>query len=171
MGVESLASRIDQSEAHATELLRLHRRLYADYWRWSDGAVHHALLRGYLHTVFGWHIRPGTNVNPRSLANFPVQANGAEMMRLSAIGITEANIEAGAPAHDAFLIHAPCERIDEAVAVTRNVMTEASRVVLGGFGLRTDFKIVRHPDRYMDKRGVEMWTRLTRLARAFHGKR
>ena len=36
-------------------------------------------------------------------------------------------------------------------------MREASELVLPGFPLRTDAKIVRYPDRYMDKRGKEMW--------------
>jgi len=29
--------------------------------------------------------------------------------------------------------------------------------VLGGFELRSDAKIVRHPERYMDPRGKRMW--------------
>jgi hypothetical protein len=36
-------------------------------------------------------------------------------------------------------------------------MREASRIVLNGFELTTDVKIVKWPDRYMDKRGVQMW--------------
>jgi hypothetical protein len=32
-------------------------------------------------------------------------------------------------------------------------MAEASRVVLSGFELRSDAKVVRHPDRYTDPRG------------------
>jgi hypothetical protein len=36
-------------------------------------------------------------------------------------------------------------------------MEEASKIVLDGFPLRTDAKIVRHPDRYSDKRGKKMW--------------
>jgi hypothetical protein len=28
---------------------------------------------------------------------------------------------------------------------------------LGGFRLRTEAKIVRHPDRFMDRRGATMW--------------
>jgi DNA polymerase I len=36
-------------------------------------------------------------------------------------------------------------------------MAEASRVVLGGFELRTEAKIVKYPDRFIDNRGVRMW--------------
>lgn len=36
-------------------------------------------------------------------------------------------------------------------------MREASEMVLDGFPLRSDAVIVRHPERYMDKRGKTMW--------------
>jgi hypothetical protein len=42
-------------------------------------------------------------------------------------------------------------------------MAEASRIVLGGFELRTEAKIVRYPDRYMDRRGMVMWNRVFEL--------
>jgi hypothetical protein len=42
-------------------------------------------------------------------------------------------------------------------------MAEASEVVLAGFRLRSDAKIVRWPDRYMDDRGRGFWTRVMGL--------
>ena len=42
-------------------------------------------------------------------------------------------------------------------------MAEASRAVLDGFELGTDAKVVRYPERYMDKRGEEMWQTVCRL--------
>ena len=57
--------------------------------------------------------RGGTN--PRSLRNFPMQANGAEMLRIACILGTERGIEVCAPVHDAVLIAAPVERIDAEV--------------------------------------------------------
>ena len=42
-------------------------------------------------------------------------------------------------------------------------MAEASRIVLAGFELATDVKVVRWPERYMDPRGVEMWNRVCDL--------
>jgi hypothetical protein len=44
------------------------------------------------------------------------------------------------------------ERIVRVVA--HHVGAEASRVVLNGFELGTDVKIVGYPDRYMDERGL-----------------
>ena len=42
-------------------------------------------------------------------------------------------------------------------------MAEASSVVLDGFELGSEAKIVRYPDRYMDPRGVVMLDRVMRL--------
>ena len=71
------------------------------------------MLTGSLHTVFGWHVHAGENSNPRSLRNFPMQANGAEMLRLACCLATERGIEVCAPVHDAVLICAPLERLDD----------------------------------------------------------
>ena len=99
----------------------------------------------------------GDNANPRSLRNFPMQANGAEMLRLACCLATESGIEVCAPVHDAVLICAPLERLEDAIAAMRTAMVEASRIVLGGFELRTDVMHVRHPDRFHDPRGAHMW--------------
>jgi DNA polymerase I len=42
-------------------------------------------------------------------------------------------------------------------------MAEASRAVLAGFELRTEAKVVRWLDRFMDKRGTQMWDTVSQL--------
>jgi DNA polymerase-1 len=163
MEAPSLALRIGQPLIVARDLLRAHRETYRAFWRWSDAVVDHAMLHGSLHTVFGWHIRVGENANPRSLRNFPMQANGAEMLRLACCLATERGIEVCAPVHDAVLICAPLDCLDSDVAAMRACMAEASRIVLDGFELGTDAHVVKYPERYMDPRGAVMWGRVTRL--------
>ncbi len=163
MGPQSLARSLDQPECLARQLLQLHRQTYPAFWRWSEGAINHAMLRGWLWTVFGWRVHVGSKANPRSLGNFPCQANGAEMLRLACCLATEAGIEVCAPVHDAILIEADERLIEASVEITQDKMIEASRIVLSGFELRSDAKIVRHPDRYSDPRGERMWETVTRL--------
>jgi DNA polymerase I len=167
MGADALAQRIGQPPIHARELLRLHHETYRVFWRWSDAAVDHAMLTGSLLTVFGWRVRVPAISNERSLRNFPMQANGAEMLRLACCLGTERGIEVCAPVHDAVLICAPLERLETDVARMRQAMAEASHIVLDGFELGTDAQIVRHPDRYMDERGTVMWDRVMNL---IHGQ-
>jgi hypothetical protein len=68
-----------------------------------------------------------------------------------------------APVHDALLVEGPADRIEEVVAQTQAAMREASVAVLDGFPLRTEAKIVRYPERYMDERGQQMWDTVQEL--------
>jgi len=163
MGEASLAARINQPVARARQLLELHKRTYRQFWKWSDSAVDEAVLGGRLWAGFGWQIHTRDELNDRSLRNFPMQANGAEMLRIACILLTEAGIRVCAPVHDALLIEAPLDELDEAIFTTKSLMQEASRIVLDGFELGSDVKEVRYPDRYMDKRGVVMWNKVLNL--------
>jgi hypothetical protein len=122
------------------------------------------MLTGSLYTAFGWTVRVPAAANERSLRNFPMQANGAEMLRLACCLATEQGIEVCAPVHDAVLICAPLDRLETDIARMREIMREASHIVLNGFELGTDATVVRHPDRYMDERGTVMWRRVMALA-------
>ena len=157
MGSTSLAQSLGEPDIVGRELLSLHQRTYPSYWLWSQAAVNHAMLFGWLQTAFGWRIQVGPEVSPRSLANFPCQANGAEMLRLACCLATERGIAVCAPVHDALLVEGSVDEIEEVVAATQHAMREASEIVLGGFALRSDAEIVRYPDRYMDPRGKQMW--------------
>ena len=157
MGAESLSYRINQPVAGARQLLALHKRTYKRFWQWSEGVLNQAMLGGKLWTTFGWQILTDDTPNSRSLCNFPMQANGAEMLRLACIRLTHDGISICAPVHDAILIQAPLEILDDMLAHAQQVMKEVSAVVLGGFKLESDAKVVRYPNRYMDKRGIEMW--------------
>jgi len=157
MGAESLAYRINQPVARARELLDLHRRTYRRFWQWSDGVLHQALLGGRLWTTYGWQLFTDDTPNGRSLCNFPMQANGAEMLRLACIQLIGDGVRICAPVHDAILIEAPLTELDAVVAHTQSVMRKASAAVLDGFMLESDAKVVRAPERYMDERGERMW--------------
>lgn len=157
MQEESLGRRIQQPAVYARELLKMHRRTYPDFWQWSDAALDYALTHRRLWTVFGWTIHIEGNVNGRSLRNFPMQANGAEMLRLACCLAVEAGIRVVAPIHDAVLVEAPLGDLDEAAAQMQECMRQASVAVLNGFELRADAKTIAFPNRYADDRGTVMW--------------
>ena len=165
MGPDALASQAGIMPVEAKELLRLHKDTYRKFWRWSDDVVSSAMLTGEIKVVFGWRRSVGRELlNPRSLMNLPMQAGGAEMMRIAAIAGTEAGTyRCAAPVHDAFLIAAPLDRLDEDAAKMREVMSKAGRAVTGGLDIRTDAEVVRFPGRYMDDRGKPMWEKVVGL--------
>jgi DNA polymerase I-like protein with 3'-5' exonuclease and polymerase domains len=163
MGETSLAMRIGQPVAKARSLLLQHRETFPALWSWMNGAVNHALLTGRIVARFGWAYHVGDDPNPRSLQNWPVQSNAAEMMRLAACMLTEAGIEVCCPVHDAFLIEGPADMANEIVVRTQNIMAEASALTLDGFRLRSDAKIVMPGERYHDERGQGFFERIVRI--------
>ena len=166
MGEQSLAARINQDPVYARRLLEAHRNAYPRFWEWSDGVENCALLHCKLHTAFGWvqHYGSGAvKINTRSIRNYPMQGNGAEMLRLACIFATEGGVKVCAPVHDAILIEAPIERLEDDVARMREFMRCASALVLDGFEVQTDAELVRFPDRYSDARGKKMWDTIIRL--------
>jgi DNA polymerase-1 len=177
MGQLALARRVGDDcsdpEAFAGRFMADHKRRYRLYWEWSELVQDHAMLCGGLQTMFGWHVHSGkgSDVNPRSMRNFPIQAGCAEIMRVAACLATERGLPVCAPVHDAFLICSPIDRIEADVAAMQACMNEASGAALGGFTLGTDEKTVRYPDRYMDRRGITMWNTVMDILEGRYGRK
>ena len=125
MGEQSLAYRIGKPPFEARLLLRDHHEAYPTFWEWSDRAVTFAMITGKIHTVMGWTLNVAPEPNDRSIRNFPMQANGADMLRLACCLATERGIKVCMSVHDAILIEADADKIDEAVAATQAAMAES----------------------------------------------
>lgn len=166
MSEHGLAAATGMMIVEARQLLIRHRETYRQFWSWAELNVERALLGGVLTTPFGWQYRLGlgSDANPRSLLNWPMQASGSDMLRLACIGIARSGIRICAPVHDAILIEAPIGDINAAVETARAAMIEASALVLGGPTCRVDVEVIAWPNRYMDtERGAVMWNRVMSL--------
>lgn len=179
MAEGSLAAKIGVSKFEAKKLLQLHRQVYTTFWKWSDNQLDLTIISGQQQTAFGWTHKtsyradlPPAGFNSRTLVNFPMQANGAEMMRIAACLATEAGIEVCAPVHDAFMIQAPLDRLEADVARMQAFMIEASAIVLAGFEVRAECEdrpgsrksaVVRYPNRYNDEAGIEFFDKVRGL--------
>lgn len=176
MADRTLTYRINRPPIVARELIRAHKGRYRKFWKMADSAQACGMLGFPIQTVFGWPIKPGDEPNPRSMLNFPMQANGAEMMRVAVCLAVERGIDVVAPVHDALMIIAPLDRIDADVRTTKDIMVAASHAVLAGFEVEAECEefdedgellvfpqIIRYPNRYVDKRGDVMWKKLVKL--------
>jgi DNA polymerase family A len=160
MGAHTLARRTRLSIAHAEELIELHRRTYSNYWRWSEGAQDYAMMNGELTAAFGWRVRVQDATNDRFVRNFLLQANGAEMLRLACILATERGVTICAPVHDALLIEAHADAIEHHVAICESAMRKAGEIVLNGFALRVESRILRHAERLLAPSAAKIWNQV-----------
>ena len=163
MGAESLAASIGMPAAYGRDLLKQHRRTFPTFWKWVQDVAATAAAKREIRAPFGWKLNVIPSTKPTTLQNWPCQAAGAEMLRLAIIGTVERDVRVCAPVHDALLIEAAIEAIEEHVNTTCQEMAKASRAVLNGITVRTDAKIIRYPDRYHEARGAAIWHRLRGL--------
>src|SRR5450759_2484659 len=115
MGAALMAMRIEKPKAIAAAWIRNHHRRYSVFWEFIQRAVDHLMRNGSLETELGWHLHPRKDPNPRSIANFPIQANAAEILRVAFCLVTEAGFEVCAPVHDALLVNCRIEDLDRTV--------------------------------------------------------
>jgi DNA polymerase I-like protein with 3'-5' exonuclease and polymerase domains len=163
MGPAALAYRTGLSVIEAKDLLRRMAATFPTFTAWAEHVIDVGMLSGRLAAVFGWPIHVTDTSRPTSLRNYPMQANGAEMLRLACCLATELGVTVCAPVHDALLIEAPSTEMADVITSTREAMAAASRAVLDGLEIGTDVTITEHPNRYADPRGAVMWQRVTEL--------
>ena len=156
MTAKGLSRKLGKPIHEAQMLLGQHRRLYSRYWEWLERVSDHAFLNKGMTACYGWRLNVSTETKPRTVANFQMQANGAEMLRLAVIFGREEGIKICATMHDAVLIEAPLDELEAQTAAMQSCMAEASRLVLDGFELGSDAGYTRYPDAF-GKRQDPMW--------------
>jgi DNA polymerase-1 len=156
MGVPSLARGLDRHPLIASEIILLHKRTYPRFWEWREQLAQAAMLDRRMETVFGWPLHISNSPNKKTLTNFPMQGNGAEMLRLAAMRLCDAGIVPCMLVHDAVLIEADNE---EQIAHAVEIMKGAGRDVCDGFEIGVDVERMEQGKRYRDKRpvAIRMW--------------
>ena len=154
------------SVAEARELQAIVPRIYPVFDAWIKRVLNKARMGKTIYAALGWPIEiKGFDDRRGTYLNFPMQANGAEIMRLATIYIIDGELELCAIIHDAFMILSPANRVDDDMSMLSECMRRASRVVLREFELRLDPKVILHPHRYeTDERSRQQWDDLIRRA-------
>ena len=157
MGVPSLAKGLDRHPLIASTIIEKHRRTYSRFWQWRADEVQRAMLDRQMETVFGWPLYLSSSPNKRTLYNFPMQGNGAEMLRLAAWRLCEAGIVPNMLVHDGLLLEVQSE---EQIEHAKEIMRVVGREVCNGLEIGVDVdQRLKDGARYRDKRPVakEMW--------------
>ena len=108
-----ISARLGIPQSRAQAMLVQHHDLFPDYWAWSDRVVQAAFDRGEMRTPCGWGARVPLSSNIRTWMNFPVQATGADIMRLVVTYLDRQQVDLLAPVHDGFLLSCPRDRLAE----------------------------------------------------------
>ena len=158
MGVRSLSKGLNRHPLIGSAVIIRHQHRYPTYWGWRGGVVVRALLEREIVSEFdGWPLHISYSPNKRTLYNFPMQSGGAEMLRLAANRLCEADLVPSMLVHDGILFELDSE---EQVRHAIEIMRVAGTEVCGGLeiGVDVDQKLIGGA-RYRDKRPMakKMW--------------
>jgi hypothetical protein len=166
MGVPSLARGLNRHPLIASAIIERHQRTYPDFWRWREEQVMAAMLARRIESSFGWPLHLTASPNKRTLYNFPMQADGAEMLRLAAWRLCEAGIVPAMLVHDGILLEVTDR---EEIEIAKEIMRQAGRDVCDGFEIGVDVdQMLIGGARYADKRlmAKKMWATIMSVLEA-----
>ena len=149
MGVPSLARGLDRHPIIGSYIIELHKRTYPRYWEWKEERADTAMQDRELETQHGWTLYLSHTPNRRTIYNFPMQGNGAEMLRLAAMRMCEAGIVPSMLVHDAVLLEADSE---EQIAHAVEIMERAGQRRLQRLQDRRRCRAHGNGGRFRDKR-------------------
>ena len=166
MGVPSLARGLDRHPLIASEIIERHKRRYPVFWQWHADVVRAAMLNRRIESVFGWPLHLSTSPNQRTLYNFPMQAGGAEMLRLATMRLCDAGIIPIMLIHDGILLE---ETDPEKIEHAKEIMRGAGRDTCNGLEIGVDVdQLLENGARYRDKRPMaqQMWATMMDVLQA-----
>jgi DNA polymerase I len=143
----------------AEKLVADHRALFPVFWQWSERTVQGAYDRGWVATPCGWRSRVPFPSNERTWMNFPVQASGGDVMRLTVTYLDRQNVRILAPVHDGFLLSCRRDQLADLRVAVDFACGTAVEHVLPGFPLRWDFTVYAK-GRFEDEDGQPLWDKL-----------
>jgi DNA polymerase-1 len=161
MGVDGLAAKIGRRKSEAQALLDLHRRTFPRLWDWLEAVIMQALSTRRLESRFGWSCWfDPREPKPRTIRNYLVQANGAEMLRVAVLLAQQSGVRVLAPVHDALLIEADEREVLSVAAAAVSAMESASLAVHRNLRIEVEAKIVGYPDRLIEPEYQSTWLRV-----------
>ena len=141
-----LSAKLGVSLAKATFIHSNILNAFKDYKFWIKGVKVNAGRRGFFETKYGWkyHLNDESKVNPKRLSNYPIQANGGEVLRMAMIDVMEGGFDKNLSMiiHDALLLHIPRKNLAASVRKIKSLMEKAAEKVIGR-KITVDTKIIR----------------------------
>ena len=146
MSAKGLAPRLAQamgkevSEDEAEEYIDLFNEAFSDYAEWRREVVDLYEEQGYLQLSDGWTMWKD-NDNFRSVANFPVQGQGAVIMRRAVAMLQDSNINVIATVHDSIVIEYKTKNTDIVLPLFKKCMVDAFEDVMKVYGKTSPIRV------------------------------
>jgi DNA polymerase I-like protein with 3'-5' exonuclease and polymerase domains len=141
----------------AIEIYDWHKATFKQYWDWLKTQATKALQQGGTHSKDHWIYYTDKGTNYTQVLNFPIQANGAAMLRKAVKSLAfETDIDVCCSLHDAIYFNCKAEEAEAQIAIVQEHMARAVREIIGDeITIETEPKISTPESGYLDERGAK----------------
>lgn len=157
-----IAQKLGISLQDSQDLVDAHRKQFPTFWLWSERIVQGAIDRGWITTPCGWRSLVPPFHKDTTWQNWPMQATGGDIMRLTIAYLDRQNVRVLAPVHDGFLMSCRRDEIDDLRGAVAYACSTAVEQVIPGFPLRWDFTVY-DDGRFDDEDGRPLWNKLATI--------
>lgn len=145
------------AEDKANEIYDWHKATFPVYWDYLRSQADGAKAKGYTTTKDAWFYFADSDTPTTRLMNFPMQGNGAVMLREAMkILAFQTDLDVVCSLHDAIYIQCQEDQAEAATKILKDAMRRAVRIVIGDdIQIAVDAKVYTHAEGYIDKRGTK----------------
>lgn len=143
--IKQSSNSITLSDAYnkAQQIHHWHKTTFTDYWQWTENTINQARQSGFIQSMDGWTYFVNDAIRDTQLLNFPMQANGAALMRLAIVNLEKyQDIDLICTQHDAIYVNTDVCNKERVIEHIQQSMDKACiDLFKGKITLRTELTI------------------------------
>lgn len=150
---------LEEAQEKAGEILEWHKSTFSVMWDYLNQRAEQGRDVGWIHAEDGWIGFVNEYTKHTQLINFPIQANGAAMLREAVITIAEeTDLDVPFTLHDAIYVNCEIEDIEATKAILKDHMERAANSILrdNPVPIMIDFKVITEDQPLADERAATM---------------
>ncbi|URQ90745.1 hypothetical protein [Pseudoalteromonas sp. SCSIO 43101] len=132
-----------QAYNKAQQIHDWHKETFSAYWQWINAGINRAREQKFMQSQDGWTYFVDDKIKDTQLLNFPMQSNGAALMRLAIIELAKYHdIDFICTQHDAIYVNATVTEQSQVIEKIQTAMDFACNELFEGkLLLRTEVSI------------------------------
>lgn len=164
---------LEDSTVIATEIYEWHKSYFHVYWEWLEKCIQRSRIDGFMSTQNHWLRYVDRYVKKTQLQNFPMQSEGAEMMRMTVNllaskyqkikDVRPDGLDLTCTLHDAFYMLTNEEHFEYDSRVLGKCMDLGSADILDGYVIGRDITVYDYNKPYYDERGDKTYKKIMAL--------
>jgi hypothetical protein len=159
MSFRSFWEKSGVSHAAAARAWQFFLRRFNRLDRWQRQLLEQARQRGWMQTRWGWRATVYPDTRRTALLNWPIQAAGADVLRMAVLRAAAEGFAVVAVAYDAMLVSVPEAGAEARIAELQGLVEEAAELTVG-IRIRVGCQTIRPGERFLTEETLPEWEKV-----------